>query len=149
MKPMRHWMILMMAMFSIACLVQAGATPVLIAEVPVEEPFVEPTGTPGCQPSPAVTLDVRRIDPSSVWLHASGLQPGETPRVIYGASAKGEGMYADLGEFRDGADQQGEFFMELSGLELGQTSLEGSYTATWDIRLIHARGVACATITLP
>lgn len=146
---MRRWMILIMALSAIACLLPAAATPVLVTEVPVEEPFVEPTGTPGCQPSPAVTLEVRRIDPNSVWVHASGLQPGEIPRVIYSASAKGEGMYGDAGEFREGADEQGEFSIDLSGLELGSMSLEGPYTATWDIRLIHVRGVACATITLP
>lgn len=146
---MRRWIILSVIIFSIACLAQAIATPIVITEEPVEEPFVEPTGTPACQPSPSVTLEVRRIDPSSVWVHASGLQPGEIPRVIYSASAKGEGMYGDAGEFREGADEQGEFSLELSGLELGRMAPEGPYSAAWDIRLIHARGVACAEISLP
>jgi hypothetical protein len=146
---MRRWIILIVAMFSIACLAQAVEAPVLVTEVPVEEPFVEPTGTPDCQPGPGVTLEVRRIDPNSVWVHASGLQPGEIPRIIYSASAQGEGMYGEEGDFRVGADEQGEFSIDLSGLELGRMSLEGPYTAAWDIRLIHARGVACASITLP
>jgi hypothetical protein len=146
---MRRLLLVILAIFSTACLALAGATPVLVTEVPLEEPFVEPTGTPGCQPSPGMTLEVRRIDPNSVWVHASGLQPGEIPRVIYGASARDESMYGDAGEFREGADEQGEFSIDLNGLELGSMSLEGPYTATWDIRLIHARGVACGTITLP
>jgi hypothetical protein len=58
-------------------------------------------------------------------------------------------MYGDAGEFREGADEQGEFSLELSGLELGRMAPEGPYSAAWDISLIHARGVACAGILLP
>lgn len=146
---MRGWIIIIMAVFATACLESDVAMPDLVTEVPIEEPYAEPTGTPDCQPSPGVTLEVRRIDNNSVWLQASGLEPGEIPRVIYSASAKGEGMYGDAGEFLQGADEQGEYSVELVGLELGQASLEGPYTATWDIRLIHARGVACARLPLP
>jgi hypothetical protein len=39
--------------------------------------------------------------------------------------------------------------LELRRLEIGRMSSGGPFTATWDIRLIHARGVACASITLP
>ena len=46
-------------------------------------------------------------------MHASGLQPGEIPRIIYSASARGQGMYGDAGEFREGADEQGEFSIDL------------------------------------
>jgi hypothetical protein len=42
-------------------------------------------------------------------------------------------------------NEDGEFFFELENLEpqVGQTD------STWDIRLVHQRGVECATITLP
>jgi len=42
-------------------------------------------------------------------------------------------------------DQHGNFSIDLPGL----IRLEGETNATWDIRFIHARGVECATITLP
>ena len=149
MRLMRCWMILFVAIFSISCLAQAVETPVSVTEIPVEKPFIEPTGTPDCQPSTEVSFDVERIGPRSVSLHASGLQPGEIPRVIYSASARGYGLFGDAGEFVHGADEQGEFSFDLGGLQLGQGSSGDPTTATWDIRLIHARGVACATITLP
>jgi hypothetical protein len=144
-----RWVGFAIALLSGACLVQTTATPTPIIEIPLEVPYVEPTGTPGCQPVLEVTLEVRRTDTRSVWLQASGLQPGERPRIIYGASAKGEEVYGEMGEFRVGADERGEFTYALNGLELGTMALDGPYTATWDIRLIHARGVACASITLP
>lgn len=146
---MKWWLVLVIAFGSVACQVRMIPVPTPVIEEAVEEPYVEPTATPDCQPSPEVMLEVQKIDARSVRLHASGLQPGEVPRIIYGASAQGEGLYADEGEFRVGADDQGDFTHTLSGLELGRTALDGPYTATWDIRFIHSRGVACATITLP
>jgi hypothetical protein len=35
--------------------------------------------------------------------------------------------------------------MELTGLQ----PLDGQSKATWDIRVVHRRGVACAEVTLP
>jgi hypothetical protein len=149
MKPTKVWFTLLAGLASMACLARTAETLVAVTEVAIEEPFIEPTETPDCLPSPDVIFEVRQIDPTSVWIHASGLQPGEIPHVIYSASARGEGVYGEAGQFRDGADEQGEFSMELGGLELGRMSIEGPYTATWDIRLIHARGVACGEISLP
>lgn len=63
MRLMRCWMILFVAIFSISCLVQAVETPVSVTEIPVEKPFIEPTGTPDCQPSTEVSFEVERIGP--------------------------------------------------------------------------------------
>ena len=97
-----------------------------------------------CQPSPGVTLETRRVSDSMVEMHASGLEPGELPFVIYSTFSNTGGTMVELNYTR-GADENGEFSFDLSELmpHKGQTS------TTWDIRLIHSRGVACATITLP
>lgn len=141
---MRGWIVLAIAMFGTACLAQVTATPIL--EVPMEEPFVEPTATPMCQPFPGVTLETRRISDSTIELHVSGLQPGEKPSVIYSTSIRGKSSaMTEMYDFAEGADQYGEFSVDLPGL----VPLEGQTSATWDIRFIHSRGVECATITLP
>jgi hypothetical protein len=109
-------------------------------------PPTAPTATPDCQPIPGVTIEVQRLGATTAILHASGLQPGEVPFVFYSTSINGVG--AKRGEawgFVKGANEHGEFSLELTGLQ----PLEGQTKATWDIRLVHARGVACTEITMP
>jgi hypothetical protein len=144
---MRGLCILGILLLPVAC--QAVEPTVSVLEVPQVEPYVEPTGTPDCQPSQEVKLEVQKTGPRSVSLHASGLQPGETPRVIFGASTERFGAFGDTGIPEDGADEQGGFSLELGALVLGYGSPDAPSSAVWDIRLIHARGVACAEISLP
>ena len=142
---MRLWFVLIFALLVTACLPQSTATPSRVVETTVET-FVEPTATPDCIHAEGVTLDVRRINDSSVELHARGLQPGEIPFVIHSTSISSVGgMSGESGKFVEGADAQGEFIFVLKGL----IPLAGETSATWDIRFIHARCVECAIIILP
>lgn len=141
---MRRWTILAFAMFTIVCLMETTTVTPVIVEVK-EEPFIEPTATPVCQHADGVTLDVRRIRDTTVMLHASGLQPGERPTVIYSTFSNTGSAMAELGYFAEGADEYGELSVDLLGL----MPLEGQISANWDIRFIHLHGVECATITLP
>ncbi len=105
-----------------------------------------PSPTPDCLPAAGVKLNVTPLSGSKAMLHASGLQPGEVPSIFY--STVGDGASSARHEawgFAKGADQHGEFSFELDGLEPPQ----GQTQATWDIRLVHRRGVACAELTLP
>jgi hypothetical protein len=140
---MRPWIDLIFAVSVSGCLTVGTTTP--IVEVPLEEAYVEATATPLCQHSLAVTVETRRISDSTVELHASGLQPGEMPYVIYSTFSKNGGTMGEMGIFLEGADENGEFSVSLPGL----IPLGGEISATWDIRFIHARGVECTTITLP
>ena len=143
---MRRWIILAFAIFTIACLIQTAVTETPVIEEAIEEPFIEPTATPDCQHASGVTLEVRRIRDTTVELHVSGLQPGEKPSIIYSTSISGESSaMGEMYDFAEGADQHGEFSVDLPGLR----PLEGQTSATWDIRFIHSRGVEWATITLP
>ncbi len=108
-------------------------------------PPVEPTSTPDCLHADGVTLNVRRISDSSVELQVSGLEPGEMPFITYSTSDSGSSVRGEAGNFAQGANAKGEFIYKLGGLN----PLTGQTSATWDIRLIHSRGVECATITLP
>jgi hypothetical protein len=141
---MKGWIVLALALFLSGCLTQPAATATPIYEVPKEEPYIEPSATPTCQPFPGVTFEVRHVSGSMIELQARGLESGETPSVIYSTFSNAGGT---LGEerFMHGADERGEFSASLSGF----MPLEGQTSATWDIRFIHSRGVECATITFP
>ena len=112
---------------------------------PRVEPPTIPTATPDCQPAAGVTLQVWRGDDTKVMLRATGLQPGENPFVFYSTATVAGGMRGESSNFAKGADEHGEFTIDLPGLQ----PVQGQSKVTWDIRLIHRRGVACASITLP
>jgi hypothetical protein len=123
----------------------AGGSP--LPEVTVQiGPPVTPGSTPACRPTAGVTIEMVRLSDTIAVVHATGLQPGERPSLFYStvknAAGSGRGGERDLA---DGADQHGELAFELSDLE----PPAGQESATWDIRLVHRRGVACAQITLP
>ena len=138
------WLLPVIALYGAACQPQARTEmPVVVVSTGT---FVVPTATADCQHAQGVTLDVQRVSDSKVTLHISGLQPGEIPYIIYSTSLSGVGdkMFTS-GNFVNGADARGEFSTEQEGL----MPLEGQTSAIWDIRLIHSRGIECATITLP
>ncbi len=109
-------------------------------------PPVSPSATPDCQPASGVTLEVQRLTNTIVVLHTGGLQPGEIPSIFYSTSVAGVGSKrGEAWGFAKGADEHGEFSVQLTSL----VPLDGQSEATWDIRLVHARGVACTEITLP
>lgn len=141
---MRLRFVLTFAFFITACMPQGTATPVTVVELTVEA-FVEPTATPDCLHADGVVLDVRRISNTGVELHASGLQPGEIPYITHSTFSRSRSLREESGGFVDGADAKGEFIFVLKGL----IPLEGEISSTWDIHFIHARGVECATVTLP
>ena len=65
--------------------------------------------------------------------------------MFYSAQADGYGTRTEVNAFAQGADEKGMFSIELYGLD----PIGGQSRSTWDVRLVHARGVACAEITLP
>ena len=138
------WILPMIAFCCTACQPQAPTEmPVVVVSTGT---FIVPTATPDCQHAEGVTLEVQRLSESKVSLHITGLQPGEIPYIIYSTSltAAGAKMIAS-GVFVNGADARGEFRTDQAGL----SPLPDQTSAIWDIRLIHSRGVECASITLP
>lgn len=144
---MKQWMLLADLILCSAC--QLSATPdstPSVVEVPLTEPFVEPTATPVCQPANGVNLDIVRLRDTTIRLNVTGRQPGKKPSLIYSTSIAGEAStMGEMYNFAEGADEQGAFSVGLPGLR----PLEGQTNATWDIRFIQSRGVECAMITLP
>jgi len=142
---MQRWILLVIAMFSTACLAQGQVNP-----MPLETPGVElmttPFSIPECKPAVGVTFKLQRISDYLVELIASGLKPGETPYVYYMTNGKGGGFPGNI------VRESGELFTDLNWSDFRADLLEppeGQLSATWDITLVHVRGVECAAITLP
>lgn len=134
---------LMIATLCVGCQAQGNfPTPVITIEVVTVAP---PTATPDCLPVPGVSLELDEIAATSVRLVATGLQPGEKPDVFYSAKTEGYGARYEEYAFAQGADEKGRFSIDLYGLD----PIGGQSRSTWDVRVVHARGVACAEITLP
>ncbi len=141
---MKGWLVLILAGLCAACQTQTITNPTVW--VTVEAPLMQTlTPTPECLPVPGVSIEIHPIDASSVGLIAKGLQPGEKPHIVYSASGNGHTTRVEAGPFAQGADPQGAFSIRLSGM----SPVGGQLDSTWDIRFIHARGVACAEVTLP
>ncbi len=135
---------LLMSIGIAACAPSAGQP--IPAISPQVAPPQSPSPTPDCQPAAGVTMEVRRSGSTKAMLQASGLEPGEVPVVFYSTvGIHGNSERVEAWNFAHGADQQGRFSFEMLGL----TPPEGQPSATWDVRLVHRRGVACAQITLP
>jgi hypothetical protein len=142
-QTLKLWLGLMIAIGCAGCQAQGNfPKPVVTVEVVTAAP---PTGTPDCLPVPGVTIELHPITTTSVRLIATGLQLGEKPDVFYSAQSIEETKRFEDWGYAQGADGKGMFSLELTGL----APLRGQSRSTWDVRLVHARGVACAKITLP
>jgi hypothetical protein len=121
------------------------ATPAVVIVTAIVAPFA-PTSTPDCLAATGVVLAVIRGNQNRYELQASGLKPGEIPVVFYSAqNSPGDMTRMEDWGFVQGADPEGKFSDELAQLRV----LDGERSTTWDVRLVHARGVACATVVVP
>lgn len=142
-QTLKRWLGLMIAIGCVGCQAQGNfPTPVVTVQVVTEAP---PTGTPDCLPVPGVSIELHPSTATSVQLVATGLEPGEKPDVVYSAQSKGYGARSEHWGFPQGADEKSMFTLLLTGL----VPLRDQSHSTWDVRFVHARGVACAEITLP
>ncbi len=111
----------------------------------------EATGSPRI-PTPAIctalppgmTLLVTPGPLHMAYLEMRGLNPGE--KVIILALAESNGYTSRIEEQPiRGADPTCSFAEQIGGL----WSLPGSTKNQWEIQVIHSRGVACESVTLP
>jgi hypothetical protein len=137
-RPIHLFILLALTLLTAAC--QSTATPIVIIDTPTEEA----AAIPACEHFEGATLQMRRVGDDQVRLQVGGLQPGEHPSVIYTTTAtEVAASKVEMFDVAEGADASGDFSIVLSGLRpLGEESV------TWDVRLIHERGVECATITI-
>lgn len=146
MRLMKRYSFLALAALCAACQVPTTqANPPVLVEVTIEAPVI-PSATPACQPASGVTVEILPYSFNGVGIHITGLRPGESPTILWFTSTVGVGSKGGTaGPFAQGADSNGEFTTSINSLD----PLPGQTHANWDIRVVHRRGVACASITLP
>jgi hypothetical protein len=124
-----------------ACQTQSIPTPAVTVQ---EVPFVQPSPTPVCQAVSGVSIAiVTSIEGRK--LQVKGLIPGERPTVFYSAQNSLGAERIEAFDFAEGADSKGNFTYGLTDL----TVLKGDTSTTWDVRVVHSRGVACAQVKVP
>lgn len=105
-----------------------------------------PSPTPvTCTPLPEdMALRVEPVSSMTVWGEIEGLQPGEKPIVIFRTEAPGRGLRTVVGPFKP-VGSKGRLTFRQTGLD----PLRGATTNRWEVKVVHARGVACTEVTLP
>ncbi|MBI5353794.1 MAG: hypothetical protein HZB50_14215 [Chloroflexi bacterium] len=142
---MKRSLLLILILFCTSCSMQNStpSEPVVVTPmVSTEDPTIP---IPDCQPASGATFRLQQISDTIVELIATGLQPGDYPRVFFNSTYNGKnagpgGMY-DTNKVLE----SGEYFFELGRLD----PPEDKVSMTWEIRLQHAHGVECASIVLP
>lgn len=92
-----------------------------------------------------MTLDVEPISESEAVVRLTGLQPGESLAFVFIAEIPGQ-RRSEIESFPvDAVGEDGTFEFIQTGL----TPLDETAANTWEVKVIHGRGVACTEITLP
>ena len=92
-----------------------------------------------------MTLDVEAISESEVAVRLNGLQSGESLSFIFVSEIPGQRRSAIESFPVDKVAEDGQFEFNQVGLR----RLDEAVTNTWEVKVVHARGVACTEITLP
>jgi hypothetical protein len=106
----------------------------------------EPTPTPPvCTALPVgMSLIIEPISPSEVRLSGEGFQPGEPLTIVMTSEDRQHrGRIEFFPAEPVGAD--GHFTIIVDNVH----RVRGATTNVWQVALIHARGAACQTVTLP
>lgn len=99
-----------------------------------------------CTPLPDdMTLDIEPKSESEVVVRLTGLQPGENLAFVFSAEIPGQ-RRSEIESFPvDTVGEDGVFEFTQPGL----TPLDDTTANKWEVKVVHARGVACTEITLP
>ncbi|MCZ7671813.1 MAG: hypothetical protein M5U34_34125 [Chloroflexi bacterium] len=122
-------------------------TPVTHVEVTRLGTTAEPSPTPAvCSPLPegmtlAITPGLDTYGQTTITIELTGLEPGEELRFIY-SQEKPDGAFT-MEEWDLGAVGENGRFAHTTRLPFSANE------PAWQIKVLHAWGVACADITLP
>ncbi len=124
-------------------------TPAPIASTPdvrvATGPPVTMTPTPTCMSVSGVNLDAVLLSTTAVRVNVTGLNPNERPTFVFYSEVPGQTFRIESRPL-EGAHEDGGLEHTQDGL-VDRTS--GVSFKDWHIQVIHSRGVACTTISLP
>jgi len=125
-----------------------GATTPTFSTPVVEKTILPPmtmTPTPECMPVIGVNLDVVPLSTSAVRVKITGLNPNEQVTFVFYSEVAGQTFRIESSHL-EGAGENGSLEYIRDGL-VDRTS--GVPFKDWRVQVIHSRGVACATASLP
>ena len=144
---MKWTFLLILAWLCTSCAIQNSqpSTPQVEGIAAVESTEDPTIPIPDCAPASGAAFRLQKLSDNRAELIATGLQPGETPRIFINSTYNGKN--AGPGSIFDAnmVLENGEFYYELSRLDPPKEKV----SMTWEIRLQHSRGVECASIVLP
>jgi len=107
-------------------------------------PYISPTPLPECDPHSKVAIQVHPINAYRAVLTMSGLNPGEYVHLVFEPiPIPDNGTILIEADPANPADQFGTLQWDERQLDPNQQP------NTWQVRVIHQNGVACAEFTLP
>ena len=137
-------LIILVANVGIACRSTAAQQGMPDVEVRIEAPQPSPT-LPACTALPlGRSLTIEPISASAVRLSGEGFEPGEKLIVVLTSEYRQRRRETRFFPAEPVA-ADGRFTITVGHLY----PVPGATTNTWQVILIHARGAACQTVTLP
>lgn len=107
-------------------------------------PYISPTPLPECDPQSKVTIQVHPINAHRAVFTMTGLKPGEYVHLVFEPiPIPDNGTTLIEADPASPADQFGTLQWDERQLDANQQP------NTWQVRVIHQNGVACAEFTLP
>lgn len=126
-----------------ACQPEATPAPEAPPAVTVDilPPPTQSPPLPACLEVEGVSLDVQTSARGEARLTVSGLNPAEKATIVFYAETGGHTFKIESGLVASAAGNI-EYTKNLGGVDNG-------FFKQWQIQVIHAQGVACATASLP
>lgn len=104
-----------------------------MTEVPLRE----------CMPYPGVNLEALSTTPGEINVKITGLEPNERVTFVFYSEADGQTFKIESNPL-EGADSNGNLEYLESLVRISEGPLK-----KWQVQVIHSRGIACTTISLP
>lgn len=104
------------------------------------------TPTPACLPVAGVDMEITPLSSDSVHIEVTGLSPHEQVMIIIFSEPIEDRTFRIEETPVEVADENGKFESTQKGLVDFNT---GAPVKDWQIQIIHSKGVACASVSLP
>ncbi len=122
-------------------------TPVVIKQV---LPPSTPKATPECTPLlPGMSLAVTALSPSKAKVEMADFQPSERVTIIFYSDIVVSGGHSRSSRVESSSVEPTDASGRFTDVEGNLRRLPRAATNHWNVQVVHARGAACADVTLP
>ena len=141
----RHYVkklaLILTLLFVVGCSPKTGTN--VSVQVSTALPLTE-TSTPACMEVLGIDIEVVPISANGVTLKVTGLTPKEPVRIVLYSEFKGQGRRIECCP-EETANENGDYEF-TTGLKSENHDVEFK---DWHVQIVHSKGVACTSFTLP